>query len=600
MNSARMLSGPFDPFRSPLTNEDQLEALARSLLLAESYTVLLAVCNRPGLRERLIAELAGRLAGKRIEEVRADAPLDNLYRALEERYPDGSVLPDVLIVWGFELWMPADGSRGATEFVANLNVTRDHFPRLLRGPMVLWLPQHGLDLIVSRAPDFVSARSGVFFFAADEAEGRSFEAVREILGLAGVAGLTLEDKRARAAELDRLLAELESVPEASRDRPQERRVLQAAAETAYVLGDFAKAERLSRLLLERDEQAFGPDHPKVATDLNNLAQLLKATNHLAEAEPLMCRSLAIWEQSFGENHPNVAAALNNLAALLQDTNRLAEAEPLMRRALAIDERSYGPDHPTVAIRLSNLARLLWATNRLAEAEQLMRRAMAIDEQSYGPDHPNMAIRLNNLAQLLQATNRLVEAEPLMRRALAIWEQSLGENHPNVAAALNNLAGLLLETNRLAEVEPLMRQALEVFENSLGEDHPNVATALNNLARLLQDTNRLAEAEPLMRRALAIDERSYGPDHPDVAKDLNNLAMLLQATNRQAEAEPLMRRALEIFLKFTVATGHEHPHLRAAFRSYGDLLKRMGRGLDEVRARLDEVARPFDVRPPHDV
>ena len=90
--------------------------------------------------------------------------------------------------------------------------------------------------------------------------------------------------------------------------------------------------------------------------------------------------------------PNVARDLNNLAQLLQATNRLAEAEPLMRRALAIDEQAYGPDHPNVAIRLNNLAQLLKATNRLDEAEPLMRRALAIDEKAYGPDHPDVAIR----------------------------------------------------------------------------------------------------------------------------------------------------------------------------------------------------------------
>ena len=109
------------------------------------------------------------------------------------------------------------------------------------------------------------------------------------------------------------------------------------------------------------------------------------------------RALAIDEPSYGPDHPDVAIRLNNLAQLLQATNRPAEAEPLMRRALAIDEPSYGPDHPDVAIRLNNLALLLQATNRLAEAEPLLRRALAIDEQSYGPDHPNVATDLNNLA-----------------------------------------------------------------------------------------------------------------------------------------------------------------------------------------------------------
>ena len=45
---------------------------------------------------------------------------------------------------------------------------------------------------------------------------------------------------------------------------------------------------------------------------------------------------------YGPDHPKVATRLNNLATLLQDTNRLGEAEPLMRRALAIDEQLLWP------------------------------------------------------------------------------------------------------------------------------------------------------------------------------------------------------------------------------------------------------------------
>ncbi len=74
--------------------------------------------------------------------------------------------------------------------------------------------------------------------------------------------------------------------------------------------------------------------------------LLQATNRLGEAEPLMRRALAIDEGSYGPDHPNVATALNNLAELLQATNRLGEAEPLMRRALAIDERRTARTTPT--------------------------------------------------------------------------------------------------------------------------------------------------------------------------------------------------------------------------------------------------------------
>ncbi|WP_291991823.1 tetratricopeptide repeat protein [Candidatus Accumulibacter sp. ACC003] len=322
--------------------------------------------------------------------------------------------------------------------------------------------------------------------------------------------------------------------------------------------------------------------------LMNQAGLLLLNKALhAEAEPLMRRALAIDEQSLGAEHPDVARDLNNLAQLLQATNRLADAEPLMRRALAIDEQSFGAEHPNVARDLNNLAHLLQDTNRFADAEPLMRRALAIDEQSFGAEHPHVARDVNNLAALLHATKRLAEAEPLMRRALAIDEESFGVEHPDVAIDLNNLAQLLKTTKRLAEAEPLMRRALAIDERSLGAEHPHVAIDLNNLAGLLHATKRLAEAEPLMRRALAIDEQSFGAEHPDVSRDLNNLAQLLQDTKRLAEAEPLMRRALAIVV---ASLGAEHPNSQTAMRNYVVLLGEMGHGDDEVLERFHSLRR----------
>ncbi|MCX6841699.1 MAG: tetratricopeptide repeat protein, partial [candidate division WOR-3 bacterium] len=84
----------------------------------------------------------------------------------------------------------------------------------------------------------------------------------------------------------------------------------------------------------------------------------------------------------------------------------------------------------------------------------------------------------------------------------------------------------------------------------------------------------------------------GPDHPDVARDLSNLAALYHALNRLAEAEPLMKRDLEIFLKFTQATGHPHPHLQAAVRNYAVLLHAMGRSDDEIRKALTKLTQHF--------
>ncbi|HEY3862613.1 MAG TPA: tetratricopeptide repeat protein [Verrucomicrobiae bacterium] len=181
-----------------------------------------------------------------------------------------------------------------------------------------------------------------------------------------------------------------------------------------------------------------------------------------------------------------------------------------------------------------------------------------------------------------------ELEPMTALAV-LWDET---SHHRAAGLLNQLGHRWHNLAEWSKAEPLMRRALAIDEKSFGEIHPNVAAILNNLAQLLQATNRLEEAEPLMRRALAIDEKSYGPEHPGVATDLNNLAQLLQATNRLEEAEPLMRRHLEIFLKFTRATGHPHPHLQAAVKNYKGLLQDMGRSEEQIRATLRELAPDF--------
>jgi Tetratricopeptide repeat len=75
------------------------------------------------------------------------------------------------------------------------------------------------------------------------------------------------------------------------------------------------------------------------------------------ARPLTERALAITEAVHGPDHPDVASSLNNLALILQDLGDPGAARPLTERALAITEAVHGPDHPDVATRLRQLGEL---------------------------------------------------------------------------------------------------------------------------------------------------------------------------------------------------------------------------------------------------
>ncbi len=147
--------------------------------------------------------------------------------------------------------------------------------------------------------------------------------------------------------------------------------------TLYQQGRYAEAIEVAEEALKVARESFGPDHPDVATTLNNLAMLYYAQGRYAEAEPLSQRALAIREKALGPGHPDVAQSLNNLAVMYYEQGKYADAEPLQKRALAIREKALGPDHPDVAQSLNNLAALYKEMDKEDEAELLESRARKI-------------------------------------------------------------------------------------------------------------------------------------------------------------------------------------------------------------------------------
>ena len=412
-------------------------------------------------------------------ELPTDRP-DGLAQWLVEKLE--KLAPGVVSIDGFAIALP-EKDPDLERALSALNLRREVFASL---PLcqIWWMPEHIIDLFAGRISDLNSwfrlraTLSQQVPAVAGEPSGRILSDLpTQSLGLDRVASLSQDERNIRAKELKGLLVEIQAPSEDQRDFVHERRLLSALSVILHVQAQYKEEEPLLLRLLTIDEVSFGKDHPKVATRLNNLAQLYKATNRLKEAEPLLQRVVKIFEKSLGENHPNVATALNNLAQLYKATNRLKEAEPLMQRALKIDEASFGKDHPNVAIRLNNLALLYQATNRLKEAEPPLERVVKIFEKSLGEDHPNVATALNNLAQLYQATNRLKEAEPLMERHLVIFLQftrRTGHPHPHLETAIKNYTALLMQMGHskaqvAARVKRLAPEMSEPTDNQVKEE-----------------------------------------------------------------------------------------------------------------------------------
>src|SRR5262249_31286812 len=160
----------------------------------------------------------------------------------------------------------------------------------------------------------------------------------------------------------------------------------------------------------------------------------------AEAESLYQRSLAIREKAFGPDHPFVATALNNIATLYTTLGRHAEAEPILARSLAIRDKSLGPENRDTAVSLNNMADFYASQGRFGDALPFAQRAVA-----NGRALPGAVLPVLFGAQ----RDKLISADKAMDAALNVVQRG---SRTAVAAAVNKLAvRLAAGSDRLAQL-----------------------------------------------------------------------------------------------------------------------------------------------------
>ncbi len=243
-----------------------------------------------------------------------------------------------------------------------------------------------------------------------------------------------------------------------------------------VRGLYKEARDFQDLALKSDLRQFGPDHPTVAVDRSNLANILGALGEHAEARKQIELALESALRQFGPDHPNVALRRSNLANILGALGEHAEARKQIELALESDLRLFGPDHPNVAAHRSNLASILGDLGEHAEARKQIELALESALRQLGPDHPNVAVRRSNLANILGDLGEHAEARKKIELALESDLRQFEPDHPNVAVDRSNLATILYH---LGEYQAALREielALEIFRKKLPPGHPHIRHA----------------------------------------------------------------------------------------------------------------------------
>jgi tetratricopeptide (TPR) repeat protein len=255
-------------------------------------------------------------------------------------------------------------------------------------------------------------------------------------------------------------------------------------------GKLSEAESLLVKSLEGRRRAFGENHARTLTAMNDLAYLYRRQGRQSEAEALATKVFEGRRSVLGDEHQDTLGSMNDLAALYLDRDKPSQAERLLTRAFEVNGRVRGEEHPKTLVAMHNLVHSYVDQGKLAEAEPLMTRWVEILRRKPG-DLP-YALYLLGRNRFLQG--RYADAEPVARECLTIHRKS-SPNGWECYACESLLGGILLGQERDAEAEPLLLSGYEGIKVHEPKSGPgNKARRLRVMERIVKLYEARGQAE----------------------------------------------------------------------------------------------------------
>ena len=422
-----------------------LEALPS--LASGAFSLTIATCASPALRDRVIDRLGERQPGQIMVEIGSSAHdvLSEVERAVAGKAP-----PLVHVV-GFESRggsaPEGDVDERAHRLLRRLNAGREHWRDILACPVVLWMPPYIARRFDGLARDFASwVAHRLEFDAADAARGSI--AITDAAEPAARLSLDQAGREGRIAELQRRLEQTLGRGEPAAALP----ILHELFVLEYALGRIDAAEKRGRQHVQLAREVN--DRVATAFGLTFLGWILQLRGDLDGAEAMHRKALAI-EEELGLKE-DMVYNYGNLGVILRHRGDLDGAEAMHRKALAIEEELGRKEG--MAYNYGNLGVILRHRGDLDGAEAMLRKSVAIEEELGRKE--GMASDYSNLGVILRHGGDLEGAEAMHRKALAIDEE-LGCKE-GMAYNYGNLGVIAVQRGDAAEGRRLWTLARELY------------------------------------------------------------------------------------------------------------------------------------------
>ncbi|HEY4178213.1 MAG TPA: serine/threonine-protein kinase [Kofleriaceae bacterium] len=263
--------------------------------------------------------------------------------------------------------------------------------------------------------------------------------------------------------------------------------------------ELTKARELQVAAKDLDIKLYGEQHAKVATDLNNIAELDRMQGKYAEAEAGYKAALAIQEKTLGPDHTETMRTVGNLGLLMRDKGDCPGSIPWNQRAVEGWKKLNSPGDAGMVLHNMGLC-LAEDKKTFPDALAMYEQALAEKRKVYPEDHPSMAVTLDAEGYVLGQLERYDEALDHYAKARGIDIKRLGENHPDVAYDWQHVGELELARHRpAAALEPLLKN-VKILDAFADADPLDKAGAHQHYAVALWDSGKHADGFAEMTKA----------------------------------------------------------------------------------------------------
>ena len=214
------------------------------------------------------------------------------------------------------------------------------------------------------------------------------------------------------------------------------------------------------------ERTLGPDHPKVATALSDLADLHSYRGDEEHARAELERAYAIGERTLDPGDFARIALTNNLGSLYVGLKEYDRGEPLLIRALEAIEQRFGADSIRVSNPLLSLGIIARERGQYSRALEYLERAYGVRERALGKDHRETASLLISIANVHNASGDYERALGTYAKARDVLETTAGPYHSLTLLTLVGTARSNAALGDVAHAVEYQKRVDEVLEKTI--------------------------------------------------------------------------------------------------------------------------------------